>query len=176
VGPFDFKPSFLGKAVMALGRGSLPMLVHGGFDWVDVRDVAEAALAAAERAPSGGRYIVGGRWASLAELAQHVCRVTGARPPGLVCPFWIARAWAPVSAGYSRIAGKTPLFTAYSLSVLRGNRTVSHERAVRDLGYRPRDLEETVSDACAWFEVNGYLRSRWGQAAGNRAASRGGEG
>lgn len=176
IGPWDFKPSLLGYALMSMANGRLPMLVDGGFDWVDVRDVVEAALAAAERAPAGSRYIVGGRWASMAELAQHVCNVTGARPPGLMCPFWIARAWAPLSAAYSRFAGKTPLFTGYSLSVLRGNRTVSHDRAARDLDYRPRALEETIGDACAWFEMNGYLRSRWGQAAGNRAASGGGEG
>jgi len=174
IGPWDFKPSLLGSALMSIANGRLPMLVDGGFDWVDVRDVAEAALAAAERAPAGSRYIVGGRWASMAELAQRVCSVTGARPPGLTCPFWIARAWAPVSATYSRIAGKTPLFTGYSLSVLRGNRTVSHERAARDLGYRPRALEETIGDACAWFEVNGYLHVGRGRPVRNRAASRGG--
>jgi dihydroflavonol-4-reductase len=175
IGPWDFKPSLLGSALLSIAGGRLPMLVDGGFDWVDVRDVAEAALAAAERGPAGSSYIVGGRWASMAELARHVCNVTGARLPGLTCPFWIARAWAPVSAAYSRIAGKTPLFTGYSLSVLRGNRTVSHDRAARDLDYRPRDLEESVTDACAWFEVNGYLRPRWGQAVRNRAASGGSE-
>lgn len=173
IGPWDFKPSLLGSALMSFASGRLPMLVDGGFDWVDVRDVAEAALTAAERAPAGSRYIVGGRWASMAELALHVCNVTGARPPGLTCPFWIARAWAPVSAAYSRIAGKTPLFTGYSLSVLQGNHTVSHDRAARELDYRPRDLEETIGDACAWFEVSGYLRSRRGQSAKNRAASGG---
>lgn len=157
IGPWDYKPSLLGSALMAIARGRLPMLVDGGFDWVDVRDVAEAALAAAERAPAGRRYIVGGRWASMAELAGHVCSATGARPPGLTCPFWMARAWAPVSAALFRIAGKTPLFTGYSLSVLRGNRRVSHDRACRELDYSPRELKETIGDACAWFEANGYL-------------------
>jgi dihydroflavonol-4-reductase len=170
VGPWDYKPSLLGSALMAIARGRLPMLVDGGFDWVDVRDVAEAALAAALRAPAGSRYIVGGRWASMAELAGHVCSVTGARPPGLTCPFWIARAWAPLSAAFSRFIGKTPLFTGYSLSVLRGNRSVSHDRAHRELGYRPRELQETIRDACAWFELNGYLPAGRGPAAGSRAA------
>jgi dihydroflavonol-4-reductase len=176
IGPWDYKPSLLGSAIMSIARGRLPMLVDGGFDWVDVRDVAEAALAAAERAPAGSRYIVGGKWASMAELAQRVCNVTGARMPGLTCPFWIAQAWAPVSAAYSRAVGKTPLFTGYSLSVLRVYRTVSHERVGRELDYRPRDLEETIGDTCAWFEVNGYLRSRPGQATGKRSASGGRKG
>jgi dihydroflavonol-4-reductase len=155
VGPFDFKPSFLGKAVMALGSGSFPMLVDGGFDWVDVRDVAEAAVAASERAPRGGRYIIGGRWASMAELAALACNVTGARPPKLMCPFGVAMAWAPVSTAFCRVTGMTPLFTTYSLKVLRGNRNVSHERAFRAFGYSPRDLQETLRDTIAWFTRNG---------------------
>jgi len=174
VGPWDYKPSLLGSAIMSIADGRLPMLVDGGFDWVDVRDVAEAALAAAERAPAGSRYLVGGRWASMTELAQLVCAVTGARLPGLTCPFWIAQAWAPFSSAFSRAMGKTPLFTGYSLGVLRAYRTVSHERASRELGYRPRDLEETIKDVCAWFEVNGYLRPNTGKTVRNRAASGGG--
>ena len=175
IGPWDYKPSLLGSAIISIAGGRLPMLIDGGFDWVDVRDVAEAALAAAERAPAGSRYIVGGKWAPMAELAQLVCTVTGARLPGLTCPFWIAQAWAPVSVAYSRVVGKTPLFTGYSLSVLRAYRTVSHDRAARELDYRPRGLEESIKDACAWFEVNGYLRPHRGTpVVRNRAASPGG--
>ena len=93
---------------MSLASGSFPMLVDGGFDWVDVRDVAEAAVAAAERAPAGSRYIVGGRWASMAELAQLVpASVTGARPPGAHVPLRdCAMAWAPVSTAFSPADGQ----------------------------------------------------------------------
>ena len=155
VGPFDFKPSFLGKAVMALGSGSFPMLVEGGFDWVDVRDVAEAAVAASERAPRGGRYIIGGRWASMAELAALACEVTGARPPKLMCPYGLAMAFAPISTGFCRLTGMTPLFTTYSLKVLKGNTNVSHQKASAAFGYCPRDLRETLRDTIAWFSRNG---------------------
>jgi dihydroflavonol-4-reductase len=173
IGPWDYKPSLLGSALMRIARGALPMIVDGGFDWVDVRDVVEAALSAAERAPSGSRYIVGGRWASLEELARLVCDVTGAHPPRVTCPMGLARAWAPVSSMLCRITGKAPQVTRYSLSVLRGNRAVSHERAARDLAYRPRELRETIRDACEWFETSGHLRSGRAKAK-SRAASRGG--
>jgi dihydroflavonol-4-reductase len=164
VGPFDFKPSFLGKAVMALGNGSFPMLIDGGFDWVDVRDVAEAAVAAAQSAPRGGRYIIGGRWASLAELAALACEVTGGKPPRLMCPYGLALAWAPISTGLCRLTGMTPLFTTYSLRVLKGNRNVSHERAFRAFGYSPRDLRVTLRDTIAWFKAAPLVQARQAQA------------
>jgi dihydroflavonol-4-reductase len=157
IGPNDWKPSLLGSALMAFARGSFPMLVDGGFDWVDVRDVAEAAVRAAECAPAGARYVVGGHWASMAELAGLASAVSGARAPRLMCPFVLARAWAPVSTAFCRLTGRAPLFTSYTLKVLRGNTHISHERAHRDLGYRPRELGETVRDTCLWFQEKGLL-------------------
>lgn len=91
VGPWDFRHSLLGKAILAFARGAFPILVEGGFDWVDARNVAETAIQAAESARPGSRYIVGGRWASMTKLARLVCEVTGARPPRLMCPFALAR-------------------------------------------------------------------------------------
>src|SRR3569832_628694 len=48
IGPYDFQPSLLGQGLIALYNRTLPSLVNGGFDWVDVRDIAKAAIAAME--------------------------------------------------------------------------------------------------------------------------------
>lgn len=157
IGPFDFKPSMLGRAVVALAKGQFPALVPGGFDWVDVRDVAQAAVASAERAPAGSRYLLGGRTASLVELAGLVCAATGARRPELVVPAALALAWAPIAATAARVSGTPALFTSYTLRTLAGGRSVSHDRAARDLEYRPRGLAQTVRDTCRWFAENGLL-------------------
>ncbi len=50
IGPYDYKPSYLGQALIKMYTNSLPMLVPGGYDWVDVRDVVDCAIAAAKRA------------------------------------------------------------------------------------------------------------------------------
>ena len=151
IGPNDTKPSLLGRAIMSFARGSIPFLIDGGFDWVDVRDVAGSAVQAADRGVSGTRYILGGRWASMAELASLACEAVGRRPPRIMVPLALAQAWAPISSAWCRVAGRQPLFTGYTLSVLRGNRNTSHDRAARDLGHDPRDLRVTVRDTCAWF-------------------------
>ena len=54
IGPFDFEPSRMGRTLLGLRDRSLPSLVAGGFDFVDVRDVVQALLAAAERGRTGG--------------------------------------------------------------------------------------------------------------------------
>jgi dihydroflavonol-4-reductase len=157
IGPRDFRPSLLGRAVVLFARGRIPALVDGGFDWVDVRDVAAAAVAAAARGAPGSRYIIGGRWASMGELAALVCGAAGRRPPRLVVPLGLARAWAPISTSAALAAGREPLFTPTTLRVLGGNRSVSHARAARDLGYAPRDLAVTIRDTLDWFAAQGLL-------------------
>jgi dihydroflavonol-4-reductase len=156
VGPFDFKPSMLGRAVVALANGEFPALVAGGFDWVDMSDVALGAAAAAERAPGGSRYLLGGRAASLVELAGLLCAATGARRPGLVVPTGLALGWASIAATASRLTGSPAPFTSYTLHTLAESCQVSHKRATKDLGYRPRDLAQTVRDTCPWFAENGF--------------------
>jgi nucleoside-diphosphate-sugar epimerase len=157
VGPFDHRPSLMGQAVISFATGRIPMLIAGGYDWVDVRDVAAGAIAAAERAPRGSRYLLGGRWASIGEIARRVCDASGRRAPRLTCPYSVARISAPLSAAFSLLLGREPLFTGYSLAALQGNRSISHARAEREIGYLPRDLDQTIRDTWRWFTENGLV-------------------
>lgn len=157
VGPYDYRPSHFGQVLLALARGRMPALVEGGFDWVDARDVVEGAWRAQQAAPSGSRYMLGGHWVSVRDIATLVAQVTGRRAPRLVCPMGLARLVAPWATAASQLIGKRPLFTSFSLEVLCGEARVSHERARRDLGYQPRPFEETVADTLAWFAAHGAL-------------------
>jgi dihydroflavonol-4-reductase len=51
-----------------------------------------------------------------------------------------------------------PIFTSVSLNALRSNRSISHEKATRELGYRPRPFKDTLTDTMKWFEENGKLK------------------
>ena len=157
LGPYDFRPSHLGQVLLALAHGRLPALVAGGFDWVDVRDVAEGALRAEQRAPGGAKYLLSGHWASVQQLAALVQEITGAGAPRLVFPLQLAFVGAPFATAWNQLTGQRPMFTSYSLQVLRGNRCVSHALATRDLGYHPRPLHDTLVDTYTWFAQGGRL-------------------
>jgi dihydroflavonol-4-reductase len=152
IGPFDFRPSPMGEIFLDLYHRKLPGLVDGGFNWVDVRDVAEGAIAAAERGRTGERYLLAGRWCSVPDLAALVESTTRVRPPRLVAPMWLARAAAPFATAFANLAGRRPLFTSASLVALRNHRDVRNDKAKRELGFAPRPLEETVADVYAWFK------------------------
>jgi dihydroflavonol-4-reductase len=157
IGPFDFKPSHFGAALLEIARGKLPALVNAGLDWVDVRDVAEGMIDACEKAGKGERYILGGHWVHLREIAGQVAAITGKKPRRPVLPLRLAKMCAPAATAIDHLRGKRPLFTTISMTELESNRNISHDKAARELGYRPRRFTETISDTIDWFIQNGML-------------------
>ncbi len=158
IGPFDFKPSYLGQVVLKIYKGTLPGLVPGGYNWVDVRDVAQAAITAMERGQSGERYILSRQWQSLDRLAEMICvhRNRKCRLP--VFPFWLARIGVPFMAVYAKLKKQHPLYTRESLTILRSsNKLISNDKARKVLEFSPRPLEETVADTLEWFKKHQYI-------------------
>jgi len=157
LGPYDFKPSLIGQELINIYRNRFSFLVDGGFDWVDVRDVAQGAMAAEAKGRTGENYLLSGHWLSVRELAKVVQDVTGADPLLWVCPMWLARLAAPFAEAEARILGKQPLFTRDSLTSLRGNRNISKKKAHEDLGYSARPITETIRDTFDWLKSSGRI-------------------
>jgi dihydroflavonol-4-reductase len=160
IGPFDYRPSHFGQALIQIATGKIPVLIEGGFDWVDARDVAEWAIKAEEIAAMGSKYLLSGHWLSVRDISMIAAGIMGNRAPALVCPMAVARACAPIITAASEIAGSRPVFTTVSLDALLGNRNISHARATSELGYTPRPIRETISDTLKWFKDNGYIKNR----------------
>ena len=156
IGPRDDGPSRMGAVLRAAACGRLPATVTGTFDWVDVRDVVAALLAAETLGETGSNYLVGGHSASLAELARTACAVTGARRPPDI-PLWFARVWSPAATVVARRSANPLLYARESLHAVACRPEVDHSRAARSLGHRPRPLEETVIDLLADFAARGAL-------------------
>lgn len=157
LGPNDFKPSHFGTTILSVAQGKLPALVNAGLNWVDIRDVVQGMVIACEQAKAGAKYILSGHWAMLKEIADKVAGISGVKPPRIILPMWLAKAVAPASMLSDRIRGRSPSLTPISLKELESNPDISHAKASKDLGYKPRPLEETINDTLRWFQANGFL-------------------
>ncbi len=158
IGPHDYRPSLQGKALLMMARNRLPVLIPGGYNWVDVRDVAEGAAAALEKGKRGEAYLLSGHNRSLVELNDLVRQVMHIRRKPPVLPYWVARVGVPFLGLLAWLKGEEPLYTQESVTILQqANLNISHAKASRDLGYNPRPLEETVKDTIGWFRENGMI-------------------
>lgn len=158
VGPHDYYPSHFGQAILSLAQGKLPILVPGGFNWVDVRDLVAGAMRAEREASIGAKYLLSGNWHSVAEVAALITDITGVPAPYFVCPIWLARLGLPFTIAFARLTRTRPLYTKVSLDSLLAYRYISHDKATRDLAYHPRPFRETLADTLRWFEENGALK------------------
>lgn len=157
-GPHDYGRSPMTRLFLDICQNRMPVLPNCYYDWVDVRDVVELAVAAEERAPRGRKYLVSGHFTHFPELAKLAGGVVGVPPPRLVLPAWTALPAAYAATVIARLTGGVPFVTPQEVRVVMNERRrFSHARATAELGYRPRPLEESIVDTVRWMSESGVL-------------------
>jgi dihydroflavonol-4-reductase len=151
IGPYDFRGSMMGSLIHDAAVAKPTLYVDGAYDFVDVRDVADGLIAAAENGKRGESYILSGQKISVRYLLETIREITGRNFFQMKIPFDLARFAALFTPTYYRLAHATPRFTPYSLEVLKSNSNISHAKATRQLGYSPRSLYESLKDTVKWF-------------------------
>lgn len=151
-GPGDLACGHVTQLLKDCSMGRLAAGVRGGYDFVDVRDVAQGVVAAADKGGPGENYILSNRRVSVEEILRLVHEQTGAKEVKTMLPLWVAEAAVPLLSPYYRLKKQKPLYTKYSLHVLVSNCDFDCEKARRELGYSPRPFQETVADSIEWMK------------------------
>ncbi len=151
IGPYDFRGSMMGAVIHDAAAAKPSLYVDGAYDFVDVRDVANGLISAAKNGKRGESYIFSGNKISVRYLLETIREITGRGFFQLKIPFDLAKFAALFTPMYYRFAHATPRFTPYSLEVLKSNSNISHAKATRELGYKPRSIYESISDTVKWL-------------------------
>lgn len=151
LGPYDDAGNHLVQMLRDYLRGKLPACVRGGYDLVDVRDVASGCIRAAIHGRAGECYILSNRHYEVCDVLK-LARETGGGRRLPVLPMWMARAAAPLLGWVARLCRRRPLYTRYSLYALASNDRFDHDKATAELNYRPRDLRTTVRDTVRYLK------------------------
>ena len=154
IGPYDFKNTHLTQLIKKMADGRIIACVKGGYDFADVRDVAGGVIGACRSGAAGECYILSNKYYSVKELADMVCEVMGEKKFKIVFPMRLVKFIAPVCELYYEIRNQTPLFTKLSLYTIASNSKFSNEKAKKALGYKTRDMRETIRDTISWLEDN----------------------
>jgi dihydroflavonol-4-reductase len=136
----------------------------GGLAVVDVRDLVDTILAAAERGRKGEAYLSVGANAPYTRILELMAKGAGRR----FVPF-VAPSFALVAAGWaaelvSRATRRRPLITAAYGRLSGWKAYYSGEKSRRELGIAYRPLEETIADGCRYFEDT-FLNKAWSATA-----------
>lgn len=152
IGPYDFIPSAMGKLICDISRKRLNILCEGGFNWVDVRDVVNGAIAAEKKGRIGEGYVLSGEWLKLTDLAKIIVHHSQKKSLCLSLPVGLAHFAANFIEGLGDLTKTHPSFTCAAVETLQHYRYISNEKAKSELGYSPRSIEETISDTLTWHK------------------------
>jgi len=149
-GPGDTSQS--GDLLEQVVRGRRPLVpAQGTYCWAHVDDVAEGHMLAMEQGENGREYMLAGPAATLADGLRLAARLAGTPGP-VVIPTSVMRVTAAIADVVGRVV---PLPATYQAETLRSSIATylgRADRAQRELGWRPRPLDEGLAETVATMQ------------------------
>lgn len=146
LGVNDFTNTNMTVLIKKILNEKVPLLTEGGYDFVDVRDVARGVINACTKGKKGEGYILSGEYVTIKKIADLVCEYGKAKPIKKVISINIVKNIACLFELYYRLRKTTPLFTRYSLYTLNANSNFTNAKAKKDLDYQTRNIKYTIKD------------------------------
>ena len=136
-------------------RGKLPFYVSGAAsEVVGIDDAARALILAADRGHNGERYIVSERFMSAREIHHAVCTAVGITAPKIGVPLSVMSMLCAAATSVAALLGKDTRLSPLSLRLTNIMSPMSHDKAVRELGWDPRPTTEALAEAARFFRTN----------------------
>ena len=153
LGPGDWKPSS-GRMMVELGRSWKMIAPQGGCSVCDVRDVAQATIAALQFDVESGRtFLLCGENLTYKQLWHEMATRMGKRGPLFAAgPIqrWVGGMFGDLWSCF----GKEGDVNSASLRMTRQFHWYDCSRARQELGYQTRDTSETLDDAAEWMRIH----------------------
>ncbi len=144
-------------------EAKIPFLPAGGMAFVDARDAAAALIAAMERGRAGERYLVNAANLTLAAFFGRLERVSGVKAPAVRLP----RTSAVLAGVSADLIGRAARWLGAPTPVDRISAEMAQYywycdsgRAQRELGWTPRDPNQTLADTVEDLRARGVVWPR----------------
>jgi nucleoside-diphosphate-sugar epimerase len=171
LGPYDYKPSRMGRVVRDFANGKMLAYIPGGFEFVAARDIVEGHLLAMKKGRTGQKYIISSGYVSVDDLMEMMSRVTGKKKPPLRLPAPVMAVISEITTRVYKVIAPNSLqrLTPGAVRILRQHRQADTSKAKRELGFVPTSLEDAIREQYEWFVADGQIAGQKGKPAGQFA-------
>jgi len=145
LGPGDERLSST-KVVLDFMARKIAAVPNGGLSFVDVRDTAQAFMAAMKKGRHGQRYLLGAVNWTFVKFFDRLERLTKVSSPRLALPTKFTVTGAQVIDSLFRQWNLTSPLQAEEIEMAEYFWYLNHARARRELGFVPRDPGDTLND------------------------------
>jgi dihydroflavonol-4-reductase len=157
LGPGDARMSST-QDIFRFLMGRIPVLPRGGISFVDVRDAAQAFLAALTRGNVGERHLLGAANWEFSEFFARLGRIAHRPPPLLRMPSPLKVAAAHWMEKWARDRGREPDLPASDVEMGECWFFIDSAKSERLLGFRPRDPVETLAETVQYVRQHFVAR------------------
>ena len=158
VGPNDFKPGLPMQAFVDMANGKRKLMPNWGYNFIDVRDLCDAAISAVENGKTGQNYIIGGEYHMYLYIGELIGKQLGKKVVYGALPEFVT--YLPLPFEYIRalFTNKPRVLTLDAIHTAQtGNKIVPSTLARKELGHNPRPVEETIFDTIDFFQKRGLV-------------------
>ena len=161
IGPFDFNPGAQTKAILKIANKQVPALMLGGFDWVDVRDVAQGILGALLHGKTNENYLLSGHWHSLKDIAYAIARYMQHKPIRFYMPINLVLLAAYFVDRLANIRKTSPLITPNAINFIKNvPLSIEHNKATKAFNYKPRPFDISMQDTMNWLKEQNLIKEK----------------
>ena len=151
IGPGDRYLRGMNQMFQRIEQDKLPMVTAGGFNVVDVRDVA-LAIKQVVADKITGKFMLGSKYFEIKELAQLYGQLNGLKVTNKVLGKRMMRFVAANAAAVERLKKQPVALNRYAVeTLLEAHQNISSQRAKDTFAWEVRPIEETLKDIHLWF-------------------------
>lgn len=153
LGPDDERMSSTKPVLDFLGR-KIPYCPSGGLNFVDARDAAAAFISALEKGRHQEKYLLGAANMTFEQFFGRLSRLSGVSAPALRVPKKLAMAGSAFISSVFKNWGKPSPVAPNEVEQAECFWYFESTKAEEELGFSPRDPQETLQDTIAYLREN----------------------
>jgi dihydroflavonol-4-reductase len=159
VGPGDHHLTPPSRMILGFLNGDYPAFLESTFNLIDVRDVAQGHILAAEKGRVGERYILGSQNLRLSQLLQLLEDLTGLSMPKQGIPYWLAFSFSVLEEFWAdHFSHQPPSAPLTGVKLARYHADLDTSKARDELGLLCRPMSLSLQDAIQWFQAQGFIQ------------------
>lgn len=154
LGPPDLKPSLFGQTILDFKNNQIPAVTTGGYNIVDVRDLAQTIWNSLKLGEKGEIYLVGGEYLSVKKIAE----TANPNKTHIVISLNILLFFMPAINLYQKMFKlKWPITKESIITLKLAPKNMDISKAKNKLNHSIRPAVESIKDLINWHENNNVI-------------------
>lgn len=145
------------RTIRLVHERKLPGIPPGAGSWCHAGEVARAHIRAVDHGRVGQRYLLGGVDATYLEVFTLIGKIANRKVPKRAMPIQLLAIYGALSDFASRFTNRAPEVTHEVVHMLRRPMLVRSDKAVKELDYRSKPLEEMIRETYDWMKEERLL-------------------